>query len=269
MCGSQEVPELVADEAADAMDAIVLAAEQLPHGWVTPVLGEVSADGRTVRLDPPTRHGAVLWTDRAWTSAAGQVGQTVRFHEFTSLLLIGGERRLVRPGSAAPLGRAVIAPRRRGDVEPVGVDEWVSGWLAVGSADGAAGYARLSTGTAGEVTASFTLDLPDGFMSADSGPVTERFLRFDPARNAVDYIARIEGAWYLEATAQVRDDLAAGIGDCWPDVIFQYLVDASREFDVYPITVAQARELGWLVCFDDRSPPPLDHVWRPVDVSGL
>ena len=53
-----------------AEEAIYQAAARLPHDWMTRKLVEVSADGRTVRLEPATRVGAVLWTDRPLSSAA-------------------------------------------------------------------------------------------------------------------------------------------------------------------------------------------------------
>ena len=120
----------------DAIEAISEAAAQLPHYWVTPNLVEVSADGRTVRVDPATHVGAVLWTDRPWSSAAEHVGQPVRFHEFTGMLTIGDEQRLVRKGSAPPLYRVQVAPRTVDElaaankVEDVELGDWVSGWLA-------------------------------------------------------------------------------------------------------------------------------------------
>jgi hypothetical protein len=65
-------------------------------------------------------------------------------------------------------------------------------WLAVGSpSEPLTGYAQLSQGPLGEVIASFTLMLPDGGGSCTYSPVTERFLRYDPARNSVDYIAHV------------------------------------------------------------------------------
>jgi hypothetical protein len=237
---------------------------------VTRRLAEVSAGGRTVRLDPATRQGAVLWTGQPWVSASEHVDQPVRFHEFTSLLEIGDERRLMRKGSAPPLNRVKVTPRKVDEVEHVEIGDWVSGWLGVGSlGEPMAGYARLGEGPAGEVIASFTLPVPEGGLSSDSSPGTVHFLRYDPARSSVDYI--VDGddfGWSLEGTSEVSEDLAGEIGGSWPAVIFQYLIDAYPELDVYPLGLDQAREMGWEPCFDDKNPPPFEHLWRPVDLSA-
>lgn len=154
------------------------------------------------------------------------------------------------------------------EVEHVEIGEWISGWLAVGSMDGSAGYVRLSAGVVGEIIASFTLMLPEGGMSSDYVPVTERFLRYDPARNSVDYLAYVdEYGWSLEHTTQVSGDIAIEIGDSWPAITFQYLVNANQDLDVYPLSLEQAQEMGWAPCFDDPNPPPFDHLWRPVVLS--
>jgi hypothetical protein len=87
---------------------------------------------------------------------------------------------------------------------------WVSGWLAVGyMGDPIAGYARLAEGSLGQVIASFTLMLADGFGSSSYSP----------------------------------------------------------GLDAYPITLQQAYEMGWLSYAEDRDPPSLDHLWRPIDLS--
>lgn len=259
----------MSDDSRDALDAIFQAAEQLPHRWVKLQLLNVSADGRTVHLGPTTRQCAVLWTDQPWVSASEHVGQPVRFHEFTGVLEIGDERRLVRKGTAPPLDRADVAPRPVDEVEHVEMGDWVSGWLALGSPDEPlAGYARLSEGPAGEITASFTLMLSEGFGSWDSSPATERFLRYDPARNSVDYIAHTEElGWSLEGTVEVSADLTTEISDSWPALIFQRLIDAHRDVDVRPLTLEQVHELGWEPGPDDDDPPHLEHLWRPVDLS--
>jgi hypothetical protein len=118
--------------------------------------------------------------------------------------------------------------------------------------DGSAGYARLSAGVVGEVVASFTLMLPEGGMSSDYSPVTDLFLRYDPAREAVDFIAHVDYAWSLEGTARVTEDVAQEIGDSWPAIVFQYLVDAYPGLDVCPLSLEQAQEMGWGPCFDER-----------------
>lgn len=260
----------------DAIEAISEAAAQLPHYWVTPNLVEVSADGRTVRVDPATHVGAVLWTDRPWSSAAEHVGQPVRFHEFTGMLTIGDEQRLVRKGSAPPLYRVQVAPRTVDElaadkVEDVELGDWVSGWLAASwLGEPVGGYARISEGPLGEVIASFRLMLPEGGMSWNSSPDTICFLRYDPARNSVDYIVHIEEfppGWSLEGATEVSEDFAAKVSDTWPAVIFQQLVDACPAFDVHPLSLEQAQELGWPPYFADEHPPPFEHLWRPVDLS--
>jgi hypothetical protein len=266
----------VPDDADDALEAIFEAAARLPHYWVTPKLVEVSADGRTVRLDPATRVGAVLWTDRPWSSAVEHIGQPVRFHEFTGALQIGDERRLGRKGSAPPQDRVKVSPRTMDELaadkaEDVELGDWVSGWLAIGSwGEPVAGYARLSEGPLGEVIASFTLMLPEGGMSWDSSPATIHFLRYDPARNSVDYIVHLidfPPGWSVEGATEVGEDFAAEVSDTRPAVIFQQLVDAYPELDVYPLSLEQAQEMGWLPYFEDEHPPPFEHLWRPVDLS--
>lgn len=114
------------DDPDGADEAIFQATEQLPHDWITVKLVEVSADGRTVRLDPATPVGAVLWTDRPWSSAAEHIGQSVRFHEFMGVLLIGDERRLVRNGSTLPPGRIRVAPRTQDELAANSLASWLS-----------------------------------------------------------------------------------------------------------------------------------------------
>lgn len=158
--------------------------------------------------------------------------------------------------------RATIAPRRVDEVEHVEMGDWVSGWLAVGyMGDPIAGYARLSEGSLGQVIASFTLMLPEGFGSCSYCPATERFLRYDPARNSVDYIAHIEEfipGWSLEDTAEVSDDFATEFDESWAAVIFQHLIDAFPGLDVFPLSPQQAHEMGWPPYAEDQNPPPLD-----------
>jgi hypothetical protein len=154
--------------------------------------------------------------------------------------------------------------------------EWVSGWLGVGSmGEPIAGYARLSEGPLGEVIASFKLMLPEGGMSGDSVPQTARFLRYDPARRSVDYIARVPEflpEWSLEGAAEVSEEVAREfvneISDSWPAVIFQWLVDAYPALDVYPMSPEQVQEMGWPPYFEDENPPPFEHLWRRVDLSA-
>ena len=173
-----------------AEEAIYQASAQLPHDWVTRKLVEVSADGRTVHLDPATGAGAVLWTDRPWSSASERIAQSVRFHESTGVLIIGDERRLVRKGSASPPDRVRVAPRTEDalaadKLENVELDGWVSRWLAASWAgEPVAGYARLSEGPLGEVIGSFKLNVPEGLAGAAGqverpgpGPRTGRPLR--------------------------------------------------------------------------------------------
>jgi hypothetical protein len=258
----------------DAEEAIYQAAEQLPHDWVTRKLVEVSADGRTVHLDPATRAGAVLSTDRPWSSASERIGQSVRFHEFTGVLVIGDERRLVRKGSAPPPDRVEVAPRTVDELaadklEDVELGDWVSGWLAASWADEpVAGYARLSKGPLGEVIGSFTLNVPEGFGSWNSSPDNVSFLRYDPARNSVDYIVHINEflpGWSLEGAAEVDEDFAAKVSDTWPAVIFQELIDACPALDVHPLSLEQVQEMGWPPRAGD---PSFEHLWRPVELSA-
>jgi len=62
----------------------------------------------------------------------------------------------------SPLDRVKVAPLEVDEVEHVEMDDWVSGWLAVGLVgEPLARYARLSHGLLGEVVASFTLMLPE------------------------------------------------------------------------------------------------------------
>jgi hypothetical protein len=173
------------------------------------------------------------------------------------------------PAAEPPaLDRVKVAPRTWDEVERVDMDDWVSGWLALGCwGEPAAGYARLSEGAVSQVIASFTLMLPEGGMSWGSCPTTAHFLRYDPARNSVDWISEADGLWSLEACKEVSERFADGLSDSWPTVIFQQLIDACPELDVYPLSLEQAQELGWEPHFDDRNPPPLDQLWRPVDLS--
>jgi hypothetical protein len=148
------------------------------------------------------------------------------------------------------------------------MDDWASGWLALSSSgEPVAGYARLSEGPVGEVIASFTLMLAEGGMSSDYSPATRRFLRYDPARNSVDYIAHVdEFGWSLEGTIEVSESLQTELGDSWPAVVFQHLVDACPGLDVHSLSLEQAQEMGWRPFFDDEHPPPFEHLWRPVDL---
>src|ERR1700729_1084565 len=76
--------------------------------------------------------------------------------------------------------RVAVAFRRMNEVEQVEMADWGSGWLAGGSmGDPVAGYARLAEGPLGQVIASFTLLLGEGFGSSGYSPATERFLRYD------------------------------------------------------------------------------------------
>ena len=79
---------------------------------------------------------------------------------------------------------------------------------------------------------------PKGGASWTSCPATERFLRYDPARNSVDYIAHVAEFppdRSLEVATVVSEDFAGELGDSWPTVIFQYLIEAHPELDVYPL----------------------------------
>jgi hypothetical protein len=112
--------------------------------------------------------------------------------------------------------------------------------------------------------------LPEGGMSASYCPVTERFLRYDPARGSVDYIAYVEEfmrGWSLEGATEVSDDFAADFNDSWPAIIFQHLIEAYPALDVYPLSQQQAQDMGWSPYAEDQQPPSLDHLWRPVDLS--
>lgn len=168
--------------------------------------------------------------------------------------------------------RAKVTPRRIDEVEEVEMVNWVSGWLAVGSVGNPdVGYAHLAEGPLGQVIGSFTLMLADGFGSSAYSPATERFLRYDPARNSVDFVAHIEEfipGWSLEGTTEVSEDFAVDFDESWPAVVFQHLVDAYPDLDVYPISAQQAKDLGWSPYADDRNPPPLDNLWRPVDLAA-
>ena len=169
-----------------------------------------------------------------------------------------------------PLDRVKVTPLEVDKVEHVEMDDWVSGWLAIGLAgEPLAGYARLSRGLLGEVVASFTLMLPEGMGSCTYSPATERFLRYDPARNSVDYIARVAEflpGWSLEGAAEVSAHFADELSDSWPAVIFQHLVDSYLPLDVYPLSLEQAQDMGWSPYFDEH-PPPFEHLWRPVVLS--
>lgn len=123
-------------------------------------------------------------------------------------LALGNRRReaWACKGGAPPLDRVKVAPRRTDEVERIEMGDWVSGWLAAGSSgEPVAGYARLKEGSVGEVIASFTLMLAEGVGSSDYSPATERFLRYDPVRSSVDYIAHIDDSgWSLEGATEVN-----------------------------------------------------------------
>ena len=259
------------DAEDDALEAIVQAAERLPYYWATPQLAEVSADGRTVRLDPATQQGAVLWTDQPWVSAPEHVGQPVRFHQFTGVLLIGDERRLMQKGAAPPMDRVKVAPRLADEVERVEMGYWVSGWLGASwMGEPVAGYAQLAEGLVGDVVALFRLDLPEGSGSWNSCPATICFLRYDPARSSVDYIVHIEEfapSRSLESTVTVDESFEAKIRDSWPAVVFQHLIEANPSLGIFPLSLDQAQEMGWLPSSEDEGPPPFEYLWRPVDLS--
>ena len=111
--------------------------------------------------------------------------------------------------------------------------------------------------------------LPKGGAGWTFCPATERFLRYDPARNSVDYIAHVAEfppGWSLEG-AVVSEDFAGELSDSWPAVIIQYLIDAYPELDVYPLSMEQAQEMSWQPYFEDEHPPSFDHLWRPANVS--
>jgi hypothetical protein len=116
----------------------------------------------------------------------------------------------------------MITPRRADEVEQVEMRDWVSGWHTVGSmGDPIAGYPRLDEGPFEQIIASFTLMLPEGIGSC---PATERFLRYDPARNSVDsiaYVGEFIPRWSHEDAVNVSDDFAAEFDGSWPAVIFQ------------------------------------------------
>jgi hypothetical protein len=84
------------------------------------------------------------------------------------------ERRLMRMGSAPPLDRVNVTPRRVDEVEDDEVEDvemgaWVSGWLGASwMGEPVAGYAQLAEGPVGDVIALFTLNLPEGFGSWNS-----------------------------------------------------------------------------------------------------
>ena len=168
--------------------------------------------------------------------------------------------------------RVAVVPRRVEEVEQVEMAEWVSGWLAIGSVgDPVAGYARLADGPLGQVIASFTLLAGEGFGSSGYSPDAVRFLRYDPARNSVDYLAHVEEiipGWSLEGATEVGDDFAVEFDESGPDVIFQHLIDAYPDLDVYALSPQQAQDIGWPPYTDDPNPPPIDHLWRPVDLTA-
>jgi hypothetical protein len=113
--------------------------------------------------------------------------------------------------------------------------------------------------------------LPAGGMSWDSSPATICFLRYDPARNSVDYIVHIidlSPGWSVEGATEVSEDFAAEVSDTWPAVIFQQLIDAHPGLDVYPLSLEQAQEMGWPPYLEDEHPPPFEHLWRPVNLSA-
>lgn len=147
--------------------------------------------------------------------------------------------------------------------------DWVSGWLgATWMDEPVAGYARLAEGVVGDVIALFTLNLPEGLGGTDSCPVTICFLRYDPARSSVDYIVRVDEfrpSRSLENTVEVGDDFEQEIHNSSPDVIFQHLIDASPDLGIFSLTPEQAQEMCWRPYVEDKSPPPLEHLWRPLE----
>jgi hypothetical protein len=158
------------------------------------------------------------------------------------------------------------------EVEGVEMGDWVSGWLGASwMGEPVVGYARLADGLVGDVTALFTLDLPEGFGSSNSCPATICFLRYDPARSSVDCIVHIEEfvpSWSLESTVKVDENFEAEISDSWPAVIFQHLIEANPSLGIFPLSPEQTQGMGWLPYVEDEHPPPFEHLWRPVDLSA-
>jgi hypothetical protein len=73
--------------------------------------------------------------------------------------------------------------------------------------------------------------------------------------------------WSLKGAAEVSEDFADVLSDSWPAVVFQHLVDSYPPLGVYPLSLEQARDMGWLPYFEDEHPPQFEHLWRPVDLS--
>ena len=111
--------------------------------------------------------------------------------------------------------------------------------------------------------------LAEGFGSSSYFPATERFLRYDLARNSVDYLAHIEEFildWSREGAAEVGDDFAADFGESWPAVIFQHLMGAYPTWTCMPLARSKARK--WAGPPRTRTPPRMDHLWRLVDLTA-
>lgn len=80
----------------------------------------------------------------------------------------------------------------------------------------------------------------------------------------MDYIARVPELlpeWSLQGSAEVSEEFAQEfvneISDAWPAVIFQSLVDAYPALDLYPLSLEQAREMGWPPYSEDEHPPAI------------
>jgi hypothetical protein len=87
----------------------------------------------------------------------------------------------------------------------------------------------------------------------------------------VDYIVHIIEllpGWWLEGTSEVSEDFAAEFDESSPAVIFQHLIDAYPDFGVYHLTPEQAEEMAWPSHPEDLNAPPLEHLWRPIDLSA-
>jgi hypothetical protein len=127
----------------------------------------------------------------------------------------------------------------------VELEGWTSGWFWIGGYEPSAGFAALARGQVGEVTARITVQVWDGLAEVF-------FLRYDPARQAVDLIARMdpELPWSLESTVSVPSDVAQDLDEAastWsfdPEAFFELLVAANRGLEI--TTLQEADALGQL-----------------------
>jgi hypothetical protein len=99
---------------------------------------------------------------------------------------------------------------------------------------------------------------------------SERFLRYDPARNSVDYLAYVRssslpGRW--RAPLRVGENFAVDFDQSWPAVISQHLIDAYPTLTCTPKPAASPGH-GLAPYAEDQNPPPLDHLRSPVALTA-